>query len=121
MTQDREGFPMTGARIKRCFAAGCALVSLAIFLVCGVAFLAPERVTDANYERIQPGMTLHDVSAILGSSDRQTEVPQGGGDATIVWIQPPGSLWNWRIHRLEITIEFKDGKVIEKRKFDYWL
>ena len=79
-----------------------------------------KKVTDANFDLIEPGMTLDEVTAILGPSDQDGMMePFGPQFSSFKWKESPG--WFLKLRILEITVHFKDGKVDDKRKFGYCL
>ncbi len=70
--------------------------------------LEPEKVTKANYNRIQSGMSLAEVEAILGKTTMSEEVAKSGSqDGTLFW-----KVDGFR----SVVITFENGKVKEKNQ-----
>jgi len=65
-------------------------------------------VDDAEYERIQQGMTLEEATALLGEG---TRVPDGDGDSATV-------TYRWGSPQIGGTVEvtFVDGAVVSKQR-----
>lgn len=94
--------------------------ALAPLLVAACIVLAgcEEKVTQANYEQIQVGMTKLEVERLLGSGEDATsaagsDISSGGlmssGDT-------PDEVWVWESDGAEIVVTFVDGKVALKRQ-----
>lgn len=62
--------------------------------------------TRAEYQRLQPYMTLNKVESILG---RGTEISSSINRNTYIWKNPDKS---------QIKATFEEGKLIEKEQFD---
>ena len=70
--------------------------------------LEPEQVTKANYNRIQPGMSLAEVEAILGKTTMSEEITKSSSqDGTLFW-----KIDGFRF----VVITFENGKVKEKNQ-----
>jgi hypothetical protein len=95
---------------------------LVVFAVVAlVASGCQSKVTKANYDKIEVGMTLQEVEKILGEGKQQGDgsgvalqvgvdlsAPRGGGNMqTIVWESD----------KAKITVYFVDGKVKNKTGF----
>ncbi|MEM9149372.1 MAG: hypothetical protein AAGB19_02820 [Cyanobacteria bacterium P01_F01_bin.3] len=63
-----------------------------------------EAITEAQYEKIQPGMTLTDVRAIAGDG---VEVLRSESSTVFEWLSADGR---------PVTVIFEDGKLVEKGK-----
>ncbi len=88
---------------RRCRRAGIA--SLLIFAVasCG------SKVNEANYQRIQDGMSREEVESILGQATEGQSVGFGGfSGGNAVWKADDGTT---------ISIQFVNGKVASKQFF----
>jgi hypothetical protein len=73
--------------------------------------LEPQKVTKANYDRIQPGMTLAEVEAILGKNAMSEDIVKSGAQETIPFVL----LWKIDGFRFA-TVAFENGKVKEKNQ-----
>lgn len=72
--------------------------------------LEPAKITKANYERIQKGMTLAEVEAILGKTSMSEDLVKEGMES-----QMPAYTLLWKADGFKlITIAFANGKVTEK-------
>jgi hypothetical protein len=77
----------------------CLSALLAVLLVSGVAFIAGRsRITQANFDRIQEGMTLSEVEATLGEGTffRKTGIVE---------------LWFWDSGRIHIAGAFLETRL----------
>jgi len=96
--------------------------ALAVILVAVVLVGCEEKLTVANYDRIEEGMTLGQVEAILGSGEEQTSAgvgidasglpsgTRGSGDRrTILW-EEGGK---------QIIVTLQDDVVAGKRKIGF--
>lgn len=73
--------------------------------------LEPEKVTKANYDKIQPGMTLAEVEAILGKTTMAEEIVKSGMQENAPFVLL------WKLNGLRfITVAFENGKVKEKNQ-----
>jgi len=73
--------------------------------------LEPQKVTKTNYDRIQPGMTLAEVEAILGKTAMAEDIVKSGAQETIPYVL----LWKVDGFRF-VTVAFENGKVKEKNQ-----
>ncbi len=76
-----------------------------MILLCSVLLGCGSKVTSENFEKIQPGMTQAEVTAILGDPTESSSIgvgPVGGTTST------------WKGNGRTITIQFVNGKVIAK-------
>jgi hypothetical protein len=100
-----------------------ALVLFVLLLAgCG----QPPGVTLANYDRLEKGMTMAEVKAILGPprSSMYTEGAGGMEDPAPGQSSPkPGRryVWQWYtqhqpMESLDIIVEFDDDKVVQKQE-----
>ena len=97
-----------------------------VLAVClAAAACGNQKINKANYDKIQPGMTLKEVEEILGGPGKKDE----GGDASGVAAQfmvdipgagatgrkPPGETYLWERGEITLTIFFDpSGKVTGK-------
>jgi len=73
--------------------------------------LEPQKVTKANYDRIQPGMTLTEVEAILGKTAMSEDIAKSGSQETLPYVLL------WKVDGLRfVTVAFENGKVKEKNQ-----
>jgi hypothetical protein len=73
--------------------------------------LEPQKVTKANYDRIQPGMTLTEVEAILGKNAMSEDIVKSGSQETLPYVLL------WKVDGLRfVTVAFENGKVKEKNQ-----
>ncbi|MCS7013587.1 MAG: hypothetical protein RMI34_01515 [Chloroherpetonaceae bacterium] len=71
--------------------------------------LEPEKVTKANYDRIQPGMTVSEVETILGKTTLSEDLAKSGAQDKIPVIL------TWKLDGFRFaTVTFENGKVKEK-------
>jgi hypothetical protein len=93
---------------------------LAASAVCIVAPLAgcEDTVTQANYDRIQIGMPLHEVEQIMGGKgelESITGTSISGAGIGSTQTAPP-NIYKWQKGMKMITVTVRDGKVIDKGK-----
>lgn len=82
------------------------------------------RLTRANYDRIQNGMTLQEVEAFMGKGNEeassQIDIPTqsfsvpGIGSATVGGVSTSSKVVSWRDGVKLITLTFSNGKVVSK-------
>jgi hypothetical protein len=77
-----------------------ALLIPLLLLGCG------SKVTQENFDKIQPGMTQDEVKAILGG-------PTESSGASLGPIS--GGTWVWRAGDATIAIQFVNGRVLAKQ------
>lgn len=81
------------------------------------------RLTSENFAQLKAGMTIDEVSAILGPGEKQTE-GQAGNVAAGMMMGLPGAggkkpesnreFYTWKQNRIEIGITFDNGKLVDK-------
>lgn len=76
-----------------------------IFLGIIIALVACTRVTQANFEKIQAGMSMEQVIKILGE-------PNDSSSINIAGIS--GTSASWKNHSATLVVQFLDGKVMIK-------
>jgi len=89
----------------------------ALVLVLPVLGGCESKVTSENFDQISTGLSLDQVEQILGSGTDIT--PSGVGVGTSGLMDRSTSrtrLYSWRDGNAEITVTFKDGQVLDKRK-----
>jgi hypothetical protein len=92
----------------------------AVLALCLLAAGCKAKVTKANYEKINNGMTLQDVEAILGRGDKETD---GSGVAAQFGVDLQGAgatrssveAYRWESGNKTIQVFFVGGKVINKK------
>ena len=76
------------------------------------------KVTQANFDQIQNGMSLSQVEKLLGKGTDDT--PSAGygvsGGGVMSSTAAPEKVYVWKTPDLTITVNFKDGKVVQKSK-----
>ena len=77
----------------------CVAMLLSVSVACG------SKVSQANFEKIQAGMTLEEVQAILGPPSESSGMAIGGLS---------GSSSTWKSKEGTISIQFFNGKVQAK-------
>jgi hypothetical protein len=91
-------------------------------LACAVMVLVgcENKISKANFDKIQKGMTLAQVETILGGSGEEDSSPQG---MTINEAGVAGSsreskerIYVWKSDSGQITVVTVDGKVVEARQ-----
>ena len=82
-----------------------ALVALVAFVLAGA--VGCNRVTRENYDKVQPGMTLEQVKAILGEPD---ETKSGG--VNVLGVTADKSTMTWKSGDKSITVTFVGDKVV---------
>lgn len=89
------------------------LLSMAILLTA-----CDNKVTQANFDQIQNGMSLSQVEKLLGKGTDDT--PSAGygvsGGGVMSTTAAPEEIYIWKTPDLTITVNFKDGKVVQKSK-----
>jgi len=78
----------------------CLVITLSL-ISCGGS-----KLTQENFEKIQTGMTLAQVQAILGEPTESSSV-----DVAVF----SGTVSKWRQEDVTITIQFVNGKVVAKQ------
>ena len=99
---------------------GRILLLLAFCL--GLSSCAPSKLTKANYEKIQTGMTLQQVEELLGPG-KKDESGDGSGVAAQFGVdvsagagpaRKSGDTYVWESGMTTITVDFQNGKVTGK-------
>lgn len=89
------------------------LLSMAILLAA-----CDNKVTQANFDQIQTGMSLGQVEKLLGKGTDDT--PSAGygvsGGGVMSTTTSPEKVYVWKTPDLTVTVTFKDGKVVQKSK-----
>jgi hypothetical protein len=104
---------------SRWHVAGIVLVVCLVIPACG-----NPKITKANYEKIQMGMTLQQVEEILGKGEKeeggdgsnvagQFGVDVGGG-LNLSARPNPGESYKWETGTKTITVYFLSGRVTNK-------
>ena len=92
---------MKGHRLPKLWAGAlCLAISLSL-ISCGGS-----KLTQENFEKIQTGMTLAQVQAILGEPTESSSV-----DVAVF----SGTVSKWKQGDVTITIQFVNGKVVAKQ------
>jgi outer membrane protein assembly factor BamE (lipoprotein component of BamABCDE complex) len=78
----------------------CLVISLTLISCAG------SKISQANFEKIKTGMTLAQVTAILGEPTESSSV-----DVAVV----SGTVSKWKAGDVTITIQFVNGKVVAKQ------
>lgn len=88
-------------RLSKCLAGLAMLSLLAVVLIgCG------GKPTQANYDKVQNGMTVSQVEGLLGPGAKQAGGMLGG---------LTGDVYQWKTPDSKtISVTFKDGKVVTK-------
>ena len=73
------------------FVGGTAIIAAAGFLLLDCLIFTRARITYANVQRLEEGMELHEVEAILGKNYHVG--PTQGDDTPYVWISQRGCAW----------------------------
>ena len=80
--------------------------ALAIVICMSLASCAGSKISQANFEKIQTGMPLAQVTAILGEPTESSSV-----DVAVF----SGTVSKWKAGNVTITIQFVNGKVVAKQ------
>jgi len=95
-------------------------LAVLLALCLAVAGCGKSKITKENFDKIDNGMSLHEVEAILGEGSSQ------GGDGAVVAAQvgvdvtggapPPSTVdYLWEKGKKSITVTFRQGKVVAKK------
>ena len=75
-------------------------------------------VTKESFDKIQMGMSMHDVEKLLGGSGTEDSAPPGfgvsGGAVATTKDAPTDKMFVWKSDEVTIVVTFKDGKVVQK-------
>jgi outer membrane protein assembly factor BamE (lipoprotein component of BamABCDE complex) len=90
---------------------------IAVIALAAMVFVAlpgcAKKVTKANYDKIEMGMTLDKVEGFLGKADECKEGEVSVGDLT-----GGGKVCTWKADEKTVTVTFDaDGKVVAKAGF----
>ncbi len=88
------------------------LGSLSLFLAAGCS--GAKGVSQSNFEKIENGMTLSQVEAILGEGKEGASVAGAIGE-----MAGQGAAYVWEDGDKKITVMFKDDKVVSKTKVGF--
>ncbi len=75
------------------------------------ALVGCSKVSQENYDKINTGMTVDEVEAILGSGE-----VEGGGGVAVGDVELSGKVMHWGSDEEGITVTFANGKVVSKVK-----
>jgi hypothetical protein len=94
-------------------------VALVLILCLTISACGKSKVTQANYDKIQNGMTLQEVEALLGSGTKQEGDGSGVAAQFGVALTPTGGsrtaeTYVWEKGKATITVYFQSGKVGSK-------
>ena len=81
-------------------------VALIIVICMGLVVCSGSNLSQENFEKIQTGMTLAQVRAILGEPTESSSV-----DVAVF----SGTVSKWKAGDVTITIQFVNGKVVAKQ------
>jgi hypothetical protein len=95
-------------------------IALFFLLCCVLSGCSKSKITRENFDKINNGMTLAEVEAILGSGTSQS------ADGSLVAAQvgvdvsggapPPATVdYLWESGKKSITVTFRQGKVVAKK------
>jgi hypothetical protein len=100
------------------------LARLAIVLaLCLLAACVKSKVTKANFDKINNGMTLEEVEKILGKGEKETgDGSNVAGQFGVAVTSAPtvggGETYKWESSKATITVTFRQGKVVGKSSKD---
>lgn len=78
-----------------------------VLVLCAISLAAcGSRINPANFEKIQTGMTMAQVTAILGEPTESSSV-----DVAVF----SGTVSKWKAGDVTITVQFVNGKVVAKQ------
>ena len=84
------------------------VVTLSLVICIGLVSCSGSKISQENFEKIQTGMTLAQVQAILGEATESSSL-----DVAVV----SGTVSKWKAGDVTITIQFFNGKVVSKQFF----
>lgn len=80
---------------------------ISVLMFCALCMVAcGSRISQANFEKIQTGMTTAQVTAILGEPTESSSV-----DVAVF----SGTVSKWQAGEVTITVQFVNGKVVAKQ------
>ena len=86
--------------------------TLLLCLLAAFVFAGPigcgSKVSKSNYDKITNGMTMEEVEKIMGKGEKASAGVSVGG------LSVTGDVYIWKDADKEITVVFKDGKVVGK-------
>ncbi|NBO92198.1 MAG: hypothetical protein EBV06_07765 [Planctomycetia bacterium] len=90
-----------------------------VFVLCLLLTGCKSKVTKANYEKVQNGMTLDDVVKLLGKGEKETgDGSNVAGQFGVALPSTPvvggGDVYVWESDKSTVRITFRQGKVIHK-------
>jgi hypothetical protein len=86
------------------------IVTLSFWLTLG----GSRSITEANRRRIQPGMTLAEVDALLGAEHQRSRMPAGGSAAICIYSEDDGSA---AVPGDVIAVMFDDQRRVTRSEF----
>ena len=92
-------------------------VGLGLTLLLGLSgsaalvFANPSQITQANFDRVQKGMTLEEVEELLG---KEHEEPWSTKSSAALAMYEAQELYRWEQGRSKIIVTFQRGKVRQK-------
>lgn len=92
-----------------------------LVVVCLVLTGCGLKLTKANYDKVQNGMTMDEVKKLLGKGELETGDGSNVAGQFGVAVMPTGGgggdakTYVWESGNKKITISFRDGKVIHKK------
>jgi outer membrane protein assembly factor BamE (lipoprotein component of BamABCDE complex) len=93
--------------MKATHSAKLKLGIVGVLVLCTFCLVAcGSRINSANFEKIQTGMTMAQVTVILGEPTESSSV-----DVAVF----SGTVSKWRAGDVTITIQFVNGKVVAKQ------
>jgi hypothetical protein len=81
-------------------------VALSLVILMSLVSCSGSKISQENFEKIQTGMALAQVQAILGEATESSSV-----DVAVF----SGTVSKWRAGDVTITIQFVNGKVVAKQ------
>ena len=81
-------------------------VALGVVICMSLGSCGGSKISQENFEKIQTGMTLAQVQAILGEATESSSL-----DVAVV----SGTVSKWKAGDVTITIQFVNGKVVAKQ------
>jgi hypothetical protein len=102
-----------------------ALLAALVLLICYVLMRSPLHVTEDNYDRITWGMSLEEVSAVVGGppGDYRSGPTQHAADSTGYiqdwWRAGQPDIWSWRTDTGWLVVYFGDEGAAQKY-FERW-
>ena len=89
------------------YSAKLKLGIIAVLVLCALCLVAcGSRISQANFEKIQTGMTIAEVTLILGEPTESSSV-----DVAVF----SGTVSKWKAGDVTITVQFVNGKVVAKQ------